>query len=82
MHPKNVGRKHEKDKAVSLMLADVQLWLEQWNFSSVGTGISSEPETDGFTSGRHVETKGGEEENTTAKRRALEGKLRITSLST
>lgn len=45
-------------------------------------GISSEPETDGFTSGRHAETKSGEEENTAAAQRALEGKLRITSLST
>ena len=65
-----------------MTLADVWLWSEQWNFSSVGTGISSEPETDGFTSGRHAETKSGEEENTTVEQRALEGKLRITSPST
>lgn len=80
--PKNVEGKHEKDEAVCLTLADVQLWSECWNFSSVGTGISSEPETDGLTSGRRAETKSGEEENTTAERRALEGKLRITSVST
>ena len=34
------------------------------------------------TSGRHAQTKSGEEENTAAGQRALEGKLRTTSLST
>ncbi len=80
--PKNVERKHEKDKAVCLTWAEVQRQSKQWNFSSVGKGISSEPETDGFTSGRLAETKSSEEKNTIAEQQALEGKLRITSPST
>lgn len=48
----------------------------------MGTGISSRPETYGFTLACHTETKRGEEENTTAAQRVLEGKLRINSLST
>lgn len=75
-------KKSIRKTLVYMTLADVWLWSEQWNFSSVGTGISSQPETDGLTSGRHTETKSGEEENTTAEQRALEGKLRITSPST
>lgn len=78
--PKTAERKHEKEEG--LTLADARLRSEQCNFSSVGMWISSEPETDGFTSGRHTETKSGEEENTTGERRVLEGKLRITSPST
>lgn len=75
---KNAERKPEKPKAVFLTAADAGLLSEQWNFSSVGTGISSERETDGFTSRHYAETMSGKEENTAEAQRVLKGKLRIT----
>lgn len=75
---KNAERKPEKQKAVFLTAASAGLLSEHWNFSSVGTGISSERKTDGFTSRHYTETMSGKEENTAEAQRALKGKLRIT----
>lgn len=75
---KNAERKPEKHKAVFLTAASAGLLSEHWNFSSVGTGISSERKTDGFTSRHYTETMSGKEENTAEAQRALKGKLRIT----
>lgn len=74
---KNADRKSEKHNSVFLTAADAGLL---WNFSSVGTGISSEREAVGFTSRCTTETMSGDKENTTVEQRALEGKLRITHI--